>query len=239
MTRVVQDGEKKDKEAAEWMPNGSSSLMVDHLKRAAASIRSGVELLFFGGGANPSASLDGLQLCQMLRQSGPAIRLKVYDADGDKEECQRAGVLFFPTTLVRGRNSGPMRFLGAFSGWELKIMAEGLVLADRGESGLAQRTTEMLASLKRPLVLKVFVSPETEPAVRPAVLAMRMATRSRLVGAELINATDFPVMSQRYRVENPPRTIVNDIVEFDGAPGEGAFVEKILGALVPQGGIYR
>ena len=221
------------------MPKGSSSLMVEHLKRAAASTGSGVELLFFGGGANPSASLDGLRLCQMLRKSGPKIRLKAYDAEGDKEECRKEGVLFFPTMVISGRNSGQLRFLGALSGWELKILAEGLVLASGGEPGLAPRTREMLASLKRPLALKVFVSPETEVCVRPAVLALRMAAQCRLVGAKVINASDFPVMSQRYRVENPPRTIVNDVVEFDGAPGEGAFVEKILGALVPQGGIYR
>jgi hypothetical protein len=175
----------------------------------------------------------------MLREAGPAIRLKVYDADGDKEECRKEGVLFFPTTVISGRNSGPLRLLGAFSGWELKILANGLVLASGGEPALARRTREMLSSLKRPMALKVFVSPETELCVRPAVLAMRMAAQSRLVGAEVINASDFPVMSQRYRVENPPRTVVNDVVEFDGAPGEGAFIEKVLGAVVPQGGIYR
>jgi hypothetical protein len=239
MPHAVQDGDKKEGEVAGWMPKGSSSLIVDYLKRAAASIRSEVELRFFGSGANPSASLDGLQLCQMLRDAGPAIRLKVYDAEGDKDECKKEAVLFFPTTIVSGRNSGHIRLLGAFSGWELKIAAEALVLASGGESGLARRTREMLASLKKPLVLKVFVSPESELCVRTSGLAMRMAAGFPLVCAELVNAPDFPVMSQRYRVENTPRTIVNDIVELDGAPDEGAFVEKVLGAVVPQGEIYR
>jgi len=235
----VHEPEKKQPDGDRWAPKGSSSLMVALLKRAAAEIRSGVELHFFGSGANPSASLEGLYLCQMLRDAGPAISLKVYDAEADGDDCKKDAVLFFPTTVILGRNRGPIRLLGSFSGWELKILAEALALTSTGESGLAKKTHNMLASLKSPLALKVFVSPFSELCVRPAALAMRMAAASSMVSAEVINASDFPVMSQRYRVEVPPRTVVNDIVEFDGAPGETAFLEKVLGALVPQGGIYR
>jgi hypothetical protein len=239
MPIAVQEPENKRPDGDRWTPKGSSSLMVALLKKAAAEVRSGVELHFFGSGANPSASLEGLHLCQMLRDAGPSIALNIYDEEADKDDCSNDAVLFFPTTIMRGRKIGPLRFLGAFSGWELKILSEALALASGGESGLAPRTREMLASLKSPLVLKVFASVESEHCVRPAALAMRMAAASSMVSAEVINASDFPVMSQRYRVENPPRTVVNDIVEFDGAPGETAFLEKVLGALVPQGGIYR
>jgi len=238
MTPAVQDDGKEEPGKDQWRPAGSSPLMVEQLKKAAASIKTAVGMDFFGSGANPAASLDGLRLCQMVRDAGPAILLKVYDAEGDKDECRKQGVLFFPATILKGRNSGQIRLLGAFSGWGLKILSEAILLAAGAQTGLAQRTSEMLSSLQRPIALKVFVSPESEFCVRPALLALRMAAQSRMVGAEVINSGDFPVMSERYRVENTPRTVANDVVQFEGAPGEAAFVEKVLGALVPQGGIY-
>lgn len=230
---------KPDPEKTAWTPAGSSPLMVEQLKTAAASVKSAVEMHYFGSGASPTASLDGLHLCQMVRDAGPSITLKVFDAEGDKEECQREGVLFFPATILKGRNGGGLRLLGAFTGWELRILSEAILLAAAAGTGLSARTAQMICSLQRPLALKVFVSPESEFCVRPALLALRMAALSGHISAEIVNSADFPVMSERYRVENTPRTVANDTVMFDGAPGEAQFMELVMGALVPQGGIYR
>lgn len=226
-------------ETPEWSPSNATALMVAYVKKAAAAVSSDVELHFFGSGANPGPSLEALQISQMLRDAGAGIRLKAFDAEGDKEKCLRESVLFFPALMLVGRNRGMIRFLGAPAGYGLRILADALSLASSGLSGLRPRTADKLAALKKPVNIKVFISPESEYCGRPAGLAARMAAESPLVAAELINSPDFPVLSQRYRVETTPRTIVNDTVEFNGARPEDEFVEKVLAAVVPQGEMYR
>jgi hypothetical protein len=235
----VQGGEKNNDERQDWSPPGASALAVTYAKNAAASIRSGVEIAFFGSGASPAASLDALQISQMLRDAGPLITLKVFDAEGDKEECSKAAVLFFPTMNITGHNRGSVRFLGVPAGWGLRILAEALVIASTGEAGLGPKTVDKLASLRKPVVIKVFISPESEYCRRAAVLAVRMAVESRHVSAELINSTDFPVLSRRYGVETTPKTIINDTIEVLGARSETDLVERVLAATVPQARMYH
>ena len=50
-------------------------------------------------------------------------------------------------------------------------------------------------------------------------LAQHMAIASERVSAEAIEATEFPEMSQQYRVMAVPKVVINDRVEFEGAPG--------------------
>jgi len=218
----------------DWSPGSASALTAVYAKKAAASIRSGVELAFFGSGASPAASLDALQISQMFRDAGPMIRLKVFDADGDKEVCLKEAVLFFPTIVLAGRNRGPIRFLGVPAGWGLRILADAIVLASTGESGLNAKTAEKLASLKKPVAIKVFISPESEYCRRAAGLVVKMAVERRLISAEVMNSPDFPVLSRRYGVESTPKTIINDSIEVIGARSEADLVERVLSATVPQ-----
>lgn len=56
-----------------------------------------------------------------------------------------------------------------------------------------------------------------------------MAVESRRVTAEVIEASEFPDLSDRYQVSGVPKTIVNERVEILGARSEAAFVREVLG----------
>ena len=57
-------------------------------------------------------------------------------------------------------------------------------------------------------------------------LAQHMAVASPRVSAECIEATEFPEMSQRYRVMAVPKIVINDRVEFEGALPERDFLAR-------------
>jgi hypothetical protein len=57
-----------------------------------------------------------------------------------------------------------------------------------------------------------------------------MAIASDRVRAEAIEATEFPELSQRYRVMAVPKVIINDQVEFEGALPERDFLAAVLRA---------
>jgi hypothetical protein len=58
-----------------------------------------------------------------------------------------------------------------------------------------------------------------------------MAIASPRVTAECIEATEFPELSQRYRVMAVPKIVINDTVEFEGALPERDFLGAVLQAV--------
>ena len=62
-------------------------------------------------------------------------------------------------------------------------------------------------------------------------LAQHMAIASTRVTAECIEATEFPELSQRYRVMAVPKIVINDAVEFEGAIPEHDFLGAVLRAV--------
>lgn len=53
------------------------------------------------------------------------------------------------------------------------------------------------------------------------------------ITADVIEANEFPELSQRYGVSGVPKTIINDRLEFTGSVPEEHFVAAILQALAP------
>jgi ATP phosphoribosyltransferase len=62
-------------------------------------------------------------------------------------------------------------------------------------------------------------------------LAQQMAVESDFVTADMVEATEFPHLAQRYRVRAVPRTIVNEEGSIEGALPEMEFVEAIIAAV--------
>lgn len=67
-----------------------------------------------------------------------------------------------------------------------------------------------------------------------ASLAHQMALACAQITADVIEANEFPRLSQAYAVMNVPKTVVNDRVEIVGAVPERQLVNEILRAL-PDG----
>ena len=62
-------------------------------------------------------------------------------------------------------------------------------------------------------------------------LAQHMAIASPRITSECIEATEFPDLSQRYRVMAVPKIVINDKVEFEGALPERDFLSAVLRAV--------
>lgn len=62
-------------------------------------------------------------------------------------------------------------------------------------------------------------------------LAQHMAVAAPRVRAECIEVTEFPELSQRYRVMAVPKIVINDRVQFEGALPEPQFLAAVLQAV--------
>ena len=61
-------------------------------------------------------------------------------------------------------------------------------------------------------------------------LAHRMAMESDMVRADMVEATEFPHLVQKYNVFGVPKTVVNEVVEFEGAAPEPLFLQQVMRA---------
>ncbi len=57
-----------------------------------------------------------------------------------------------------------------------------------------------------------------------------MAIESDKVTGDVVEASEFPDMVQKYQVSGVPKTVVNDRVEFVGAQPEPRFLQEVVRA---------
>lgn len=70
-------------------------------------------------------------------------------------------------------------------------------------------------------------------------MAHKLAVVSEHVTGDVVEATEFPDMAQRYRIYGVPKVVINDRVEFEGALPEDRYVREVQRAVeeaAPGGG---
>lgn len=65
-------------------------------------------------------------------------------------------------------------------------------------------------------------------------LAHQMAVESDFITADMVEATEFPHLVQKYGVMGVPKTVANETVTFEGAVPEEFFLSQVLKATKAQ-----
>jgi len=97
-------------------------------------------------------------LAQEVADLSDQIAIEVYNFALDKEAVQRYNVDKIPAIVVEGEKDYGVRFYGVPFGYEFASLLEAIQSVSAGDSGLAPESREMLAGLKEPLHLQVFVT---------------------------------------------------------------------------------
>jgi glutaredoxin-like protein len=124
-----------------------------------------------------------------------------------------------------------VRFYGIPSGYEFTSIIEGIIDVSKGESGLQPKTKEALATLAEPVHFQVFVTPTCPYCPQAVRLAHKFAIESELVRGDMVEAIEFPHLSNKYGVYGVPRTVINESVHQEGAVPEPMLVAKMAEAV--------
>jgi len=164
-----------------------------------------------------------------------SISAEVYDLVHDAEIAGQYKIDKIPAVVVTKGGEQPkdygIRYFGIPSGYEFSSLITDILLVSSGDSGLSTETRNWVASLEYPMHLQVFVTP-TCPYCPPAViLAHRLAMESDLIQADMVEAIEFPALSNKYQVHGVPRTIINETVHMEGAAPEPMLLTKLQEAV--------
>lgn len=205
-----------------------------------ASLEHPVEILFFGSDQSDRCQYctETKQLLEEVSQLSDKLTLKTYDLETDNELAKSYKVDATPEFVLLGRDGDQLidygiRYKGIPAGHEFTSLVNGLVLVSRRDSNLNAETRQFLKDLTAPVHLQVFVTPTCPYCPRAVVTAHQFALESSFVEAEMVEAMEFPELSDRFEVSGVPQTTINmGAGTVVGAAPEQNLVEEIRAAMV-------
>ena len=175
------------------------------------------------------------EIADELATLSDKISLEVYDFVADKTLADQYGVDKIPATVIMqdGETTKDfgIRYYGIPSGYEFSSLIHDLMLVSEGDPQLSDEMLNWLADLKTPVHLQVFVTPTCPYCPQAVLLAHKLALASDMVQADMVEATEFPHLSNKYQVMGVPRTVINEMVYQEGAAPELMLLDKLKEAV--------
>ncbi len=190
-----------------------------------------VKLVLFVDDKNCAYCGETQQLLEEVAALSDKITVETYNLQSDRERADAFQVDQAPAIVVMNGKDYGIRYFGIPAGYEFGSLVDDILDVSKGESGLSPETKKALAQLTQPLQFKVFVTPTCPYCPSAVRLAHKMALESDLVRADMIEATEFPEMAEKYEVMGVPRVVINDTLYFEGALPEAQFLQAALQTL--------
>jgi alkyl hydroperoxide reductase subunit AhpF len=132
------------------------------LQETFAGLKSGVKLVFFTQTLNCETCDVARQVLDEAVRINDKISLEERNFLLEQDEAARLGIDRVPAVAVLGDNGVDhgIRFFGAPHGYEFSSLLESILLiGGADEIGLSEASTTLLASIKDPVHIQVFVTP--------------------------------------------------------------------------------
>ncbi len=142
--------------------------------------------------------------------------------------ARELGVDKVPGIVIRGLAKRPVRFFGFPAGNEFPGFIETLIDAARGVPDLRPETTKQLRKLKTGVRLQVMVTPTCPYCPALARTALKLGLGSVRVNADVVEASEFPALVQRYGVRAVPTTVIDERLVLPGAMEEATLLQNIF-----------
>jgi len=123
-----------------------------------------VEVLYFGRKGDCDYCDDTRLLLEEVVETSDKLALSTYDIDADAGLAEQYRVDKVPGIVIAGRDGEQIldygiRYSGIPAGSEFSSLINTMVLVSSRDSGLDPQTRQVLAGLKKPVHLQVFVTP--------------------------------------------------------------------------------
>jgi len=187
------------------------------------SVPHGVDLLLYPG---PDAETADLMrsLLQEMAETVPQVRLQEVAEAPELEPGHDTGMpIEGPITQLR-RDDGTLtgaRFLGIPGGMEFGALVEAIRAIGTGDVELAPETMKTLEQLEAPVHIQVFTTPTCPYCPHAVRLAQQMAIASPKVTADMVDASTYGELSDKYQVMGVPAQFFNGTLTQVGAAPEG------------------
>jgi glutaredoxin-like protein len=168
------------------------------------------------------------QLAQEMATLNEKITAEVYDFVANADKAKEYGIDKIPALAIIGKKDYGVRIYGIPYGYELQTLIDAIINVSRGRTDLSDKTKDVLADIKAPVHIQVFVTLTCPHCPVAAAIAHKLAVENDMIRSDVIDTTEFPQLAQKYAVIGVPKVVINEKVEFVGAFNEDLFAEHAL-----------
>jgi glutaredoxin-like protein len=185
------------------------------VRDALAGLHHPVRLLYFGAQQNCEYCDQMKELLEGVVTASDQLSLTAHDIEIDAALASQYNVDKAPGLVIAALDGDKVvdygiRYAGIPAGYEFSALINDIMLVGGRDSRLSDATRASLKALQQPVRLQVFVTPTCPYCSRAVVLAHQMAMESPWVQAEMVEATEFPALADRYEVSGVPQTTINE-----------------------------
>lgn len=207
----------------------------EHLMKEFAALADPVKIIVFTQEMECQYCSETRQIAEEVAGLSDKISVDVYDFVADKEVAEQYNIDKIPATVIMRGGDTPkdygIRYFGIPSGYEFSSIIEDIMMISQGDSGLSDETKNIIKDLTNPLHLQVFVTPTCPYCPGAVRLAHQLAMESDWVKGDMIEAIEFPHLSQKYQVQGVPRTVINESTHMEGMAPEHMLMAKVKEAI--------
>jgi glutaredoxin-like protein len=201
----------------EVLRNDLKERMVDH-----------VRIVMFTQEVECRFCSDTRQLVQEIATLNDKINVEVYDFMVDGAKAQELKIEKIPALAIIGKKDYGVRIYGIPYGYELQTLIAAVVGVSTGKTDLSDKTKAILADVKAPVHIQVFVTLTCPHCPVAASIAHKLAIESDMITADIIDISEFATLAQKYSVIGVPKIVINEKVDFVGAFSEDLFAEHVV-----------
>ena len=205
------------------------------LQEKFAELEKPVKLIVFTQEMECQYCTETRQLAEEVAGLSDMVSLEVYDFVKHQEIAEQYNVDKIPATIIMLGGDAPkdygIRFFGIPSGYEFSSIIEDILMVGSGETGLGAEMKAWAAALESPVHMQVFVTPTCPYCPRAVLMGHKLAMESEMITADMVEAIEFPHLSNKYAVQGVPRTVINESIHMEGAAPEPMLLAKLKQAV--------
>jgi glutaredoxin-like protein len=220
------------------MEKKMENMLDDGIKEQVSNIfsemKNDVDLVLFVGEEHHCEHCDSTkQLLSEITALSKKLTLRYYDIDEDNELADELSIDKIPAIVVIGKDEEGdvdygIKYFGIPAGHEFSSLIQSILMVSSADSGLSEVSKQFLSSLDKEITLQVFVTPSCPYCPQAVILAHKLALESPFIQSSMVEAIEFPELSQKYGVSGVPHTLINEGVAAEiGAIPE----EKLINTL--------
>ncbi|MEW6196434.1 MAG: thioredoxin family protein [Bacteroidota bacterium] len=203
------------------------------LRKQLSVLTKNVKLLFFTQELECQYCKETRDILTELTEVSDKLTLEIKNLVVDKEDAEKYNVDKIPATVLldeNGKDYG-IKFYGIPSGYEFASLLEDIKMLGTGATGLSPEVEESVKKIDSEIHMQVFVTPTCPYCPQAVVTAHKFAYLNEKIKGDMVEATEFPHLSQKYNVRGVPRTVINENTFLEGAAPEQTVLDKVKEAI--------
>ena len=174
---------------------------------------------------------DVKDMVDQLAELSDKVTVQEHKGPLDSADAKEMGVEHTPALVLHGKKPYNVKFYGIPAGHEFGALVGSIIDVSSGTAPLAQDVIEDIASIDKPINIKVFVTPQCPYCPNMTRLAHQASIINPLISSEMIESLEFQEETAKYEVFGVPKTILNETTSIEGLSPIEMFVEKLFEAV--------